>query len=268
MFKVVTLYKFVSLNELETLQQKLQSICKELTGTLLIASEGINGTIAGFPDTLDHAMTQIQAIPAFNDLWHQYSESSHKPFRRLKIRIKKEIVTIAKAEARPLISSGHHVLAADWNAILDKADVVIDVRNDYEYRVGTFQGAVNPETTYFSEFPDFVEHNLTSYKDKPIAMFCTGGIRCEKASSYMLEHGFKEIYQLNGGILQYLSNVPENETKWQGECFVFDERVSLGHALKQGSCLLCYGCRMPLTTGDLSEHYKPGIQCKYCLKDR
>lgn len=268
MFKVVTLYKFVPLNDLAALQQKLQSICKDLTGTLLIASEGINGTIAGMPAALENAISQIQAIPLLNDLCYQYSTATHKPFRRLKIKIKKEIVTMAKVEAQPMKLRGHHVLAADWHTVLDRAAIVVDVRNDYEYRVGTFEGALNPKTTFFSEFPAFVENNLADYKDKPVAMFCTGGIRCEKASSYMLVHGFKEIYQLSGGILQYLANIREDETRWKGDCFVFDERISLGHGLKKGNCLLCYGCRMPLTTDDLDNSYQPGIQCKFCLKNK
>ncbi|WP_339044103.1 rhodanese-related sulfurtransferase [Cardinium endosymbiont of Tipula unca] len=268
MFKTATLYKFVPLNDLAELQQQLQSICKDLTGTLLIASEGINGTIAGPPSVLEDAIMQIKAIPPFRDLEYQYSEASRKPFRRLKIRIKKEIVTMAKPEINPTKIGGQHVLATDWNGVLDKAAIVIDVRNDYEYRVGTFEAAVNPKTTYFSEFPAFVDDHLSSYKDKPVAMFCTGGIRCEKASSYMLSRGFKEVYQLSGGILQYLENVPEEQAKWKGECFVFDERISLGHGLKQGSCQLCYGCRMPLTADDLDRHYKPGIQCRYCLNKK
>ncbi|MBX9890242.1 MAG: rhodanese-related sulfurtransferase [Amoebophilaceae bacterium] len=265
MFKVVTLYKFVPLTDLAIWQQKLLSLCKELTGTLLIAPEGINGTIAGMPLAIDQVIAQLTAMPTLHDLWYQYAETQKKPFRKLKIRIKKEIVTIANAEAQPLKKSGYHVLATEWNAALAQAAVVIDVRNDYEYRLGTFQGAVNPKTTYFSEFPKFVTEKLMAYKDKPVAMFCTGGIRCEKASAYMLANGFKEIYQLNGGILQYLANVPAEETKWQGECFVFDERVSLGHGLAQGKSILCYGCRMPLTTEDLEAHYEPGVRCKYCV---
>ncbi|ROT47020.1 rhodanese-related sulfurtransferase [Candidatus Cardinium hertigii] len=268
MFKIVTLYKFVPLQDLAILQQTLKSICKELTGTLLIASEGINGTIAGLPAVLDHAMTQILDIPAFNELWYQYAKANCKPFRRLKIRVKNEMVTMAKAEAQPLQLAGHHVLAKNWHTILDQAAVVIDVRNHYECRVGSFENALHPNTTYFSEFPTFVDNNLVAYKDKPIAMFCTGGIRCEKASAYMLAHGFQEIYQLKGGILQYLANVREDETRWKGECFVFDDRISLSHGLKKGSCLLCYGCRMPLTDTDLDDHYQPGIRCRYCLKDK
>ena len=268
MFRIATLYKFVPLDDLAALQQKLESLCKELTGTLLIASEGINGTIAGAPDALANAITQLQYIPGFNDLWCQYAEASNKPFRRLKIRIKKEIVTMAKPEAQPIQLRGQHVLAKNWHIILDQAAVVIDVRNEYECRIGTFEGSLNPKTAYFSEFPSFVEKKLTSYKDQPIAMFCTGGIRCEKASSYMLSHGFKEVYQLSGGILQYLAQIRDDKTRFQGECFVFDERIAVGHGLKKGNCLLCYGCRMPLTVDDLDDHYKAGVRCKYCLKGK
>ena len=265
MFKVATLYKFIPLNNLIELQQKLQSICRDLTGTLLVAPEGINGTIAGVSDVLEHAIMQIRSIPIFHNLWHQYSQSTHKPFRRLKIRVKKEIITMAQGtDIESMQSYGQHVLAQDWHTILDQVAVIIDVRNDYEYRVGTFEGAIHPHTTYFSQFPFFVANHLLPYKDKPIAMFCTGGIRCEKASAYMLGNGFEKIYQLHGGILQYLANIPQEQSRWQGECFVFDERISLGHGLQQGSCLLCYGCRMPLTQIDLDEAYKPGMQCKYC----
>ncbi|WP_419241822.1 rhodanese-related sulfurtransferase [Cardinium endosymbiont of Nabis limbatus] len=266
MFKVATLYKFVPLDDLVALQQKLQSICKTLTGTLLIASEGINGTIAGLPDLLDYAMAELKVIPALSNLWYQYSTASDKPFRRLKVRIKKEIITMHKPEVQSMGLRGQHVSAADWNDRLDQAAVVVDVRNDYEYRLGSFEGALNPKTTYFSQFPAFVESHLTAYKDQPIAVFCTGGIRCEKASAYMLASGFKEVYQLSGGILQYLAHTQEDLSRWKGECFVFDERISLGHGLKKGSSLLCYGCRMPLTTEDLDENYKPGIRCKFCLK--
>ncbi|WP_243519201.1 MULTISPECIES: rhodanese domain-containing protein [unclassified Candidatus Cardinium] len=268
MFKVATLYKFVPLDDLIVLQQKLQSICKALTGTLLISSEGINGTIAGLPDLLDKAMAEIEAMPSFDNLWYQYSQATHKPFGRLKIRIKKEIITMHQPEPLSMSLRGHHIVAADWHDRLDQAAVVIDVRNNYECRLGSFKGAINPETTYFSQFPSFVETHLKPYKDQPIAMFCTGGIRCEKASAYMLANGFKEIYQLSGGILQYLAHTAEDASRWQGECFVFDERISLGHGLKKGSALLCYGCRMPLKKEDLDDDYKPGIRCKFCLKDK
>lgn len=268
MFKVATLYKFVPLSDLATLQQRLQSICHALTGTLLIASEGINGTIAGLPGLLDQAIVQIAAIPSFSDLWYQYAEADHKPFRRLKVRVKKEIITMHQPEVPSTPLRGRHVLAADWNNVLDQAAVVIDVRNDYECRLGSFAGALNPHTTYFSQFPAFVENNLTAYKDQPVAMFCTGGVRCEKASAYMLAGGFKEVYQLSGGILQYLAHVQEDQSRWQGECFVFDERISIGHGLKKGSCRLCYGCRMPLQLEDLDENYTPGVRCKFCLKNK
>ncbi|WP_342265673.1 rhodanese-related sulfurtransferase [Cardinium endosymbiont of Philonthus spinipes] len=268
MFKVATLYKFVPLDGLEALQQHLQSICSALTGTLLIAPEGINGTIAGSPDLLDDAIAQITTMPPFSDLWYQYSQARHKPFRHLKVRVKKEIITMHKPAVSSMKLRGHHVLAADWHRTLDKAAVLVDVRNDYEHRLGSFEGALNPKTTYFSQFPDFVENHLTPYKEQPIAMFCTGGIRCEKASAYMLANGFKEVYQLSGGILQYLAHTREEASRWKGECFVFDERISLGHGLKKGNSLLCYGCRMPLTTADLDDNYQPGIRCKFCLKDK
>ncbi len=268
MFKVATLYKFVPLDDLLALQQQLQSICKPLTGTLLIAPEGINGTIAGTPDLLEDIMAQIEAMSPFSALWYQYSQASDKPFRRLKVRIKKEIITMHKPEVASMQLRGQHVLAADWNATLEHAAVVIDVRNDYEYRLGSFQGALNPKTNYFSQFLSFVENHLTAYKNQPIAMFCTGGIRCEKASAYMLANGFKEIYQLSGGILQYLAHTQEDRSRWEGECFVFDERISLGHGLRKGSSLLCYGCRMPLRSEDLDEAYQPGVRCKFCLKDK
>ena len=268
MFKVATLYKFVPLSGLTALHQQLQSICKALTGTLLIAPEGINGTIAGLPGPLDQALAELTAMPSFSRLWYQYSEATTKPFRRLKIRIKKEIITMHQREGSSMPLRGRHVLAKDWNQTLEQAALIIDVRNDYECRLGSFSGALNPHTTYFSQFPTFVDQNLTAYKTQPIAMFCTGGIRCEKASAYMLANGFKEVYQLSGGILQYLAHTQLDESKWKGECFVFDERISLGHGLKKGSCLLCYGCRMPLTSADLDANYQPGVQCRFCLKNK
>lgn len=266
MFKVATLYKFVPLDDLVVLQQQLQSICKALTGTLLIAPEGINGTIAGAPDLLEQVMAHIEAMSPFSALWYQYAQASHKPFRRLRVRIKKEIITMHKPEVQSMQLRGSHVPAPDWNNALEHAAVVVDVRNDYEYRLGSFKGALNPKTTYFSEFPTFVEKHLTAYRAQPIAMFCTAGIRCEKASAYMLVNGFKEIYQLSGGILQYLAHTQEEQSRWKGECFVFDERISLRHGLQKGSSLLCYGCRMPLRSEDLDQDYKPGIRCKFCLK--
>lgn len=266
MFKVVTLYKFVSLDHLTILQKQLQTICKELIGTLLLASEGINGTIAGAPDQLEAAMNQIQSIAPLQGLFYQYSDTHINPFRSLKIKIKKQIITMANESLTPSSSKGQYVSAINWNTMLNQAAVVVDVRNSYEYRVGTFQGAINPKTTCFSAFPSFVDAHLTSYKHKPIALFCTGGIRCEKASAYMLSRGFHEIYQLRGGILQYLAHIPEQKTRWQGECFVFDRRIALGHGLKKGKCLLCYGCRMPLTADDLDESYQANVQCKYCIK--
>ncbi|AWN81978.1 rhodanese-related sulfurtransferase [Candidatus Cardinium hertigii] len=265
MFKVVTLYKFISLTNLTILQQQLQTICRSLTGTLLIAPEGINGTIAGLPTALEQAMAQIQTIPFFQDLFYQYSEATVKPFCRLKVRIKKEIITMTKAAAaQPMQLRGCHVSAKDWNALLDEAALIVDVRNHYEHRIGSFTAALNPNTTYFSEFPAFVDRHLTAYKQKPIALFCTGGIRCEKASAYMCMVGFQEVYQLSGGILQYIAHIPESETKWEGACFVFDRRVALKQGLAESDTLLCYGCRMPLAAADLDEQYQPGKQCKYC----
>jgi len=265
MFTVVTLYQFIPLDHLPALQQQMQSICKDLTGTLLLAPEGMNGTLAGPAASVDAAIAQIRTMATFKNIAYQYSKANKKPFRRLKVRIKKEIVTIAQPKAAPLHRRGVYVEAMDWNAMLDQAAIVVDVRNHYECRLGTFQGAVHPQTDSFSQFPHFVEQNLLPYKDRAVAMFCTGGIRCEKASAYMLASGFQQVYQLHGGILQYLAQVPQSVSRWQGECFVFDERVALGHGLAQGQSLLCYGCRMPLAAQDVDHHYEPGRQCKYCF---
>lgn len=265
MLKVVTLYHFVPLDNLKALQEQMKAICKALTGTLLIAPEGMNGTLAGDPSAIDLAIAQIRAMAKFQSISYQYSKADRRVFRRLKVRIKKEIVTIATKQVNPLKGHGVYVEATDWNHLLNRAAIVVDVRNRYECRLGTFQGAVNPQTHYFSQFPKFVQEHLAPYKSQPVAMFCTGGIRCEKASAYMLENGFQTVYQLKGGILQYLDQISESETKWQGECFVFDERVALRHGLVQGHSVLCYGCRMPLSIEDLDADYQPGMQCKYCV---
>ena len=271
-YLVAALYHFTELSELEQLQERLYELCfqNEICGLLLIAEEGINGTIAGPPDGIRRTLAGLRADPRLTALEHKESSALEPPFRRLKIQIKKEIVTMGRPEVDPRARVGQYVSPTEWDALINDPDtLLIDTRNDYEIKLGSFRGAESPNTKSFREFPDWVEANRERLTAAPkIAMFCTGGIRCEKASSYMLQEGFPEVYHLHGGILKYLEEVPESESSWEGDCFVFDERVSLGHqlALKQGE--LCHGCRRPLTEEDkLSPAYVPGVSCPECIAE-
>jgi UPF0176 protein len=237
-YKVAALYQFVSLPDFRELKDPLHRICSdlEIKGTLLLAQEGINGTVAGKAEAIDALMAELRDGDLFGgrlgNLELKFSAASEMPFKRMKVRLKKEIVTLADPQTDPTQRVGTYVSAADWNKLLDTPDIVLlDTRNDFEVEMGTFEGAVDPRIKRFSEFKDFVQSELDPSKHRKVAMFCTGGIRCEKASSYMLSKGFEEVYHLKGGILQYLEDVPESESRWKGGCFVFDERVSLGHGL-------------------------------------
>jgi UPF0176 protein len=239
-YKVAALYQFVPLPDFSELREKLSALCAtlELKGTLLLAEEGINGTVAGRPEAIDALVAELRHGALFGgrlgNLELKFSTAAEMPFRRMKVRLKKEIVTLGSPEVDPNARVGTYVYARDWNKLLQDSDIVlIDTRNDFEVAMGTFEGAVDPRIRSFSEFRDFVERDLDPAKHKRIAMFCTGGIRCEKASSYMLAKGFEEVYHLKGGILQYLEDVPEAESRWKGGCFVFDERVALGHGLAE-----------------------------------
>ncbi len=276
MNEIVTLYKFVNIINPTHVQKKLKSRLKKLRiyGTILISNEGINGTISSDkPENLSLAVGFIESIKGFNKLNLKYSQSQKKPFVRLKVKLKKEIVKIGDQSIDPNSIVGEYINPEDWNdLIIDKDTIVIDTRNNYECSIGTFKNAINPKTEKFSDFPEWLENQDFSdqeRKNKKIAMFCTGGIRCEKASSLMKMRGFENVYHLKGGILKYLENIPENESLWKGECFVFDERVSLKHKLKEGSYDMCHGCRMPLSRCEKqSEQYVKGVACPKCYKTK
>ena len=272
-FKVAALYKFITLHDREGLRTRLQELTSQykVLGTLLLAAEGINGTIAAKPHALDQFLDHLRQDERFRDLEIKYSHAGSQPFLRMKVRLKQEIVTLRAPEANPNRKVGQYVPPQAWNQLIENTNLlVIDTRNDYEVKIGTFKGAIDPETSSFTEFKQFVDRLKSQYKEgerPPIAMFCTGGIRCEKASAYMLEHGFDEVYHLQGGILKYLETVSEEESLWQGECFVFDNRVAVKHGLAEGSHSLCYACRMPLSPEDRqSPDYEEGISCPHCIK--
>ena len=271
-FLTAALYKFVSLPNYTALQANIHAACvaHHIKGTILLAAEGINGTIAGLPENIYKVLHFLRTDAAFAgkfaNLVHKESYADEHPFYRMKVKLKKEIVTMGVPSVNPNNTVGTYVKPEDWNALISDPDIIVlDTRNDYEVHIGTFKGAVNPETTTFREFPEYVAQNLDKAKHKKVAMFCTGGIRCEKASSYMLEQGFDQVYHLQGGILKYLEIVPESESLWQGECFVFDQRVAVKHGLAEGDYDQCYACRHPLSTAELtSVKYTPGISCPYC----
>lgn len=238
MFTVTALYKFVTLDNLEELKTKFLDFCnsQSIKGTILFGTEGINGTIAGTEDAIRNFHNFLKSDSRFADIDHKESPASSLPFQKMKVKIKKEIVTIGSDKANPNVAVGKYVTPKEWNEIISQEDViVIDTRNDYEYEIGTFKGAKNPNTKAFREFPAYVENTLDPKKHKKVAMFCTGGIRCEKASAFMLQSGFEEVYHLKGGILKYLEEVPEKESLWDGECYVFDQRTSVKHGLLEGN---------------------------------
>ncbi len=268
-FIVAALYKFTSLPDFEIHQQPLQAVCDAhgVMGTILLASEGINGTISGAREGLDAVLDHIKTkIPGCADLEHKESWAEDKPFYRMKVRLKREIVTMGVEGVDPNQAVGQYVDPQDWNDVISDPDViVIDTRNDYEVSIGTFKGAVDPETTSFREFPTWVRENPELAKTKKVAMFCTGGIRCEKASSFMLNEGFDTVYHLKGGILKYLEHVPEENSLWEGECFVFDQRVSVRHGLEVGKYDMCHACRHPIDEeAKASKFYIPGVSCPRC----
>ena len=271
MFTVAALYHFTRFDDPDALRAPLRDLCeeKDVRGSLLIAAEGINGTIAGPRAGIDAVLAHIRALPGCADLEWKESTATEAPFARMKVRLKKEIVTMGVPGVDPKAKVGHYVRPQDWNALISAPDVaVIDTRNDYEIAIGTFEGAVDPETTTFREFPAWWQENKDRFHNKRIAMFCTGGIRCEKSTNYLIEQGVEEVYHLKGGILQYLEDVPEEDSLWHGECFVFDERVSVGHGLKEGPHLLCRACRRPLLPEDTNRpEYEKGVSCHQCLSE-
>lgn len=265
---VAAIYKFVKLDDCALMREPLRAQCEAfgITGTLLLATEGINGTIAGTRAGIDQILAHLRSDPRLADLEHKESAADKPPFYRMKVKVKNEIVTMGVPGIDPTERVGQYVRPEDWNALISDPDVLlIDTRNDYEVEVGTFKGAIDPRITTFREFPDYVRNHLSEASKPRIAMFCTGGIRCEKASAYMLEQGFPEVYHLQGGILKYLENVPEEESLWQGECFVFDQRVAVGQGLAPGHYELCYGCSRPVTQEEkTSPTYQAGISCPNC----
>ena len=266
---VAALYKFVTLEDYIAMREPLLDCCVTagVKGTLLLAEEGINGTIAGTREGIDAVLAYLRNDARLADLEHKESFDDHMPFHRMKVMLKKEIVTMGVDGIDPNQTVGTYVKPEDWNALIDDPEVLlIDTRNDYEYGIGSFRGAVDPHTTTFREFPGWVRENLDPAKQKKVAMFCTGGIRCEKASAFMLKEGFEEVYHLQGGVLKYLEEVPEAESTWEGECFVFDNRVVVNQQLENGQYDQCYGCRHPITEDDKrSPHYVKGVCCPRCF---
>ena len=266
---VAALYKFAELADYRQLQPGLADFCVShgLYGSLLLAEEGINGTVAGTRAGIDALIAFLRADPRLANLEHKESYAHEMPFTRMKVKLKKEIVTLGIAGINPNKKVGTYVAPEDWNALISDPDVVlIDTRNGYESDIGTFRGAIDPKTTTFREFPAYVGKNFNPGKHKKVAMFCTGGIRCEKASSFMMEQGFEQVYHLQGGILKYLEKIPPADSLWEGECFVFDQRISVGHGLKVGEFEQCHGCRHPISAEDkASVKYAEGVSCPHCF---
>ncbi len=275
-FLTAALYQFVELPDFADLQAPLLACCESnhIKGTLLLASEGINGTIAGKEADVRAVLAYLRADPRLAKLEHKEAWAPRMPFYRMKVRLKREIVTLGVPDVHPALMAGHYVKPQDWNQLIAEPDVVlVDTRNDYEVGIGTFKGAINPATQTFSELPQWVEKEMAeggklapvNGKKPRVAMFCTGGIRCEKSTAYMRSKGFEDVYHLQGGILKYLETVPPEQSHWQGECFVFDERVSVGHGLHPGQFTFCRSCRDPLNAQDrASPLYELGVSCPHC----
>ena len=266
-FTILSFYQFKQIKDLLTIKSRISNFCKfnKIKGTIIIAEEGINGTIAGTSQSIKNFQLEIKKI-GFENLNPKYSYSKFMPFFRLKVRPKKEIVTLRTKIADPENITGNKIKPENWNNLItDNDTILIDVRNDFEVEMGSFRGSINPKTKSFTEFKSYLKDNLSEAKDKKIAMFCTGGIRCEKISSYMIKKGFKNVNQLHGGILNYLEKIPEKNSLWDGECFVFDNRVSVKNELKDGTFQLCHACRAPLSKTQIkSKKYQKGISCPKC----
>ncbi len=265
---IATFYQFAHLPDFEAKRAPLKEHCERhsVQGTIILAHEGINGTIAGPSAGVELVLGFIRSDERLAGLSARISDTKRITFHRMKVVLRPEIVTLGAPEADPLESIGEYVEPSDWNALIsDPGVTVVDTRNDYEVGMGTFRGAIDPKTGSFGEWPEYVQQNLDSDKHPKIAMFCTGGIRCEKASAYLLKHGFRDVFQLRGGILNYLQNMPESESLWEGDCFVFDHRVSVKHGLDQGAHEICFGCRWPLTGEEMqSLQYEAGVSCPRC----
>jgi UPF0176 protein len=273
--RVAALYRFATIADCEDVRDRLEALCRpEVRGTLLVAREGLNGTIAGPAAAIERVLDGIRTLPGFAGLDVKFADAATMPFHRLKVRIKPEIVTLGQPNLDPAANAGAYVAPADWNALIRQPDVVvIDTRNDYEAAVGAFEGAVQPNTRSFRDFPDWFRAEGRALLDGPIppkvAMYCTGGIRCEKATAFLKAEGVQDVFHLEGGILRYLETTPEADSLWQGECFVFDERVAVGHGLSEGTHSLCRGCRMPVSPeGRASPLYIEGVCCDRCADSR
>ena len=268
MLTICALYKFTRLDDFEEIQGPLKIFLESLNirGTLLLAKEGVNGTISGDNDSIMKSLDYLQKDERLVGLEYKFSYSEKPPFKRLKVKLKKEIVTLGVSDIDPIFSSGTYVKPADWNELVNDPDVVlIDTRNNYEFEIGSFKGSINPNTETFREFPAYTKNNLEKYRDKKIAMFCTGGIRCEKSTAYLKSKGFENVFHLQGGILKYLEEIKEDESLWEGECFVFDDRVAVKHNLELGKYDQCHACRFPITDEDKEHpHYEKGASCPRC----
>ena len=266
---VCALYKFVTLDDYQDIKQPLLDFMldKTVRGTLLLAREGINGTVAGTRKSIDALLDYLRNDDRFANISYKESFTEEMPFLRTRVKLKKEIVTMGVDGIDPNHIVGSYVKPKDWNALISDPEVLlVDTRNDYEFQVGTFKDALNPDTESFREFPDYIKENLDPEKHKKVAMFCTGGIRCEKSTAYLKEQGFDEVYHLEGGILKYLEDVPKEDTLWEGECFVFDERVTVNHDLEKGIYDQCNACRMPITVEEQqSDKYQHGVSCPHCF---
>lgn len=265
---VCAMYKFVTLDDYQAMRQPLLETMEAngIKGTLLLASEGINGTVSGTQQGIDNLLSYLNRDSRICPISFKLSVHESQPFYRTKVKLKKEIVTMGVEGIDPRRTVGTYVKPSEWNALISDPDVLlIDTRNDYEIEIGTFKNAVNPKTETFREFPDYVKANLDPKKHKKVAMFCTGGIRCEKSTAYLKEQGFENVYHLEGGILQYLEDVPKEASLWQGDCFVFDNRVAVDHDLNRSKYDQCYACRLPITAQDKqSDKYEPGVSCPKC----
>lgn len=271
MYTIAALYHFTRFQDPAALKPALEDLCRahSVKGTLLLAREGLNGTIAGPRAGIDAVLAHLRGLPGCDGLEWKEATSHSLPFGKMKVRLKKEIVTMGQPDVDPRARVGHYVEPEDWNDLIRSPDVaVIDTRNDYEVAIGTFEGAIDPDTASFRDFPAWWEANKERFHNKRIAMFCTGGIRCEKSTNYLLGQGIDEVYHLKGGILRYLEEVPEDQSAWNGECFVFDNRVSVGHGLAEGPHELCHGCRRPILPDDkLRPEYEQGVSCHQCIDE-
>lgn len=271
MYTIAALYHFARFDDPAALQGPLSDLCmaQGIQGTLLLANEGVNGTIAGTQAGIDAVIAHLRALPGCADLEWKKATAETPPFGKMKVKLKREIVTMGQPDVDPIARVGNYVDPRDWNDLIADPEVaVIDTRNDYEVAIGTFEGAIDPKTESFSAFPAWWEANKHRFHNKKVAMFCTGGIRCEKSTNYLLGQGVEDVFHLKGGILKYLEEVPQDQSTWQGDCFVFDNRVSVGHGLIEGPHELCHGCRRPILPEDRQRpEFEAGVSCHQCFDE-